>query len=61
MYNITANNTLGLHEFSTASELIRSSVDPEASIKFGTSIDPEAGDEVTVTIIASGFEDTPTR
>lgn len=57
MYNITGNSTLALHEFSTASELIRSSVDPEANIIAGTVTDEAAGDEIIVTIIATGFDD----
>jgi cell division protein FtsZ len=30
-------------------------VDPEAEIIFGTAIDPDLGDEVKVTVIATGF------
>lgn len=61
IYNVTANAILPLHEFVKASELIRSSVDPDANIKYGLVIDPEAGDEVTVTIIATGFGDEGSR
>lgn len=57
MYNITGNSTLALHEFSTASELIRSAVDPEANIIAGTVTDESAGEEIIVTIIATGFDD----
>lgn len=57
MYNITGNSTLALHEFSTASELIRASVDPEANIIAGTVTDEAAGDEIIVTIIATGFDE----
>lgn len=57
MYNITGNSTLALHEFSTASELIRSSVDPEANIIAGTVTDEAAGEEIIVTIIATGFDE----
>ena len=62
MYNITSNVTLSLHEYATASELIRSSVAPEADIIMGKIEDEEAGEEVIVTIIATGFdEDSSSR
>lgn len=57
LYNVTASENLGLLEYSVATELIRSSVDPEANITIGQVVDEEAGDEVVVTIIATGFDD----
>lgn len=59
MYNITGNSTLALHEFSTASDLILASVDTEANIIAGTVTDEAAGDEIIVTIIATGFDEDP--
>ena len=54
--NITGGEELGLHEVNTAAELIQRSVDPEANIIFGTVTDPSMGDEVQITVIATGFE-----
>ena len=54
--NITGGNDLGLHEANTAAELIQRSVDPEANIIFGAVIDESLGDDITITVIATGFE-----
>ncbi len=54
--NITGGNELGLQEANTAAELIQRSVDPEANIIFGVVTDETLGDEITITVIATGFE-----
>ena len=59
--NITGGDNLGLHEVNTAAELVQRSVDPEANIIFGTVTDPEMGDEVQITVIATGFEKPEAR
>jgi cell division protein FtsZ len=58
LYNIVGAD-LTLTEISLVSELIREAVDPSANIKFGAQIDPNAGDELTITIVATGFSDQP--
>ena len=52
--NITGGNEL--QEANTAAELIQRSVDPEANIIFGVVTDETLGDEITITVIATGFE-----
>ena len=54
--NITGGEDLGLHEVNTAAELVQRSVDPEANIIFGTAIDESLGDEIVITVIATGFD-----
>ncbi len=54
--NITGGSELGLHEVNTAAELVQRSVDPEANIIFGAVIDENMGDEISITVIATGFE-----
>ena len=54
--NITGGNDLGLQEANTAAELIQRSVDPEANIIFGVVTDESLGDEIQITVIATGFE-----
>ena len=54
--NITGGNNLGLHEVNTAAELIQRSVDPEANIIFGAVIDETLEEDMTITVIATGFE-----
>ena len=54
--NITGGNDLGLQEANTAAELVQRSVDPEANIIFGVVTDESLGDEIQITVIATGFE-----
>ncbi len=55
LYNVTGARNLGLHELRAAAEVIAQAVSPDAEIIFGTAIDPNLGDEVQVTVIATGF------
>ena len=54
--NITGGSDMGLHEVNTAAELVQRSADPEANIIFGAVIDEAMGDELQITVIATGFE-----
>jgi cell division protein FtsZ len=54
--SITGSSDLGLHEVNTAAELVQRSIDPEANIIFGTAIDESLGDDIVITVIATGFE-----
>ena len=54
--NITGGPDLGLQEANTAAELVQRSVDPEAYIIFGVVTDESLGDEIQITVIATGFE-----
>ncbi len=60
LFNITANKNLGLHELNDAARVIADVVDPNAEIIFGTAVDPRLGDEVKITVIATGFTRRPT-
>ena len=57
--NITGGEDLGLQEVNTAAELVQRSVDPEANIIFGTVVDPNMGEDIQITVIATGFEKNP--
>ena len=56
LYNIVGAD-LTLPEISLVSELIKEAVDPSANIKFGAQIDPSLGDEIVITIVATGFDE----
>jgi cell division protein FtsZ len=56
LLNITGGPSLSLHELDEASSIIAQSVDPDANIIFGAVIDERLGDEVVITVIATGFE-----
>ncbi len=55
LFNITGGKNLGLHEINAAANVIAEVVDPGAEIIFGTAIDARLGDEVQITLIATGF------
>ncbi|MBA3235292.1 MAG: cell division protein FtsZ [Chloroflexi bacterium] len=56
LFNITGSSTLSLFEVTEAAEEIRAAADPEANIIFGTSFNERLGDEVMITVIATGFD-----
>ncbi len=56
LINITGGPTLGLLEVDTAANMIYEAADPNANIIWGAAIDDNMGDEVMVTVIATGFD-----
>ena len=56
LINITAGTSLSLSEVNEAASLIREEASDEANIIFGTVIDEAMGDELKVTVVATGFE-----
>jgi cell division protein FtsZ len=56
LINITAGASLSLSEVNEAASLIREEASDEANIIFGTVIDDALGDELKVTVVATGFE-----
>jgi len=56
LLNITGGPDLTLSEMNEACSLIAEAADPEANIIFGSVIDAHAGDEVRITVIATGFQ-----
>jgi len=55
LINITGGPTLSLHEVNEAATLIQEEADDDANIIFGAVIDEHMGDEVRITVIATGF------
>ena len=56
LLNITGGRDLGLFEVNEAAEIIHAAADASANIIFGAVIDESMGDEVRVTVIATGFD-----
>jgi cell division protein FtsZ len=56
LFNITGSSNLSLFEVTEAAEEIRAAADPEANIIFGTSFNERMGEEVSITVIATGFD-----
>ena len=59
LINITGGPDLSLHEVNEAATLIQEEADEEANIIFGAVIDESMGDEVRITVIATGFGEQP--
>ena len=57
LINITGSSSLKLSEVNEASSLIQSAAHDDANIIFGAVLDEKMGDEVKITVIATGFRD----
>ncbi len=57
LINITGSSALKLSEVNAASSLIQTSAHEDANIIFGAVLDERMGDEVKITVIATGFRD----
>lgn len=60
LLSIAGNKDLGIQEINDAADFVANAVDPEANIIFGTVVDESLGDQVRVTVIATGFKDQST-
>ena len=56
LVNITGGANLTLHEVNEAVSMAQSAADPDANIIFGSVVDEGLGDEVRITVIATGFQ-----
>jgi cell division protein FtsZ len=55
LLNVTGGSEIGLFEVNEAAEVVTSAADQNANVIFGAVIDDSLGDEVRVTVIATGF------
>jgi len=61
LMNITATSDMEFEEVAEASEFIHNEVGDEAEIFWGTSVDDSLGDEMRVTVIATGIGKEPAK
>jgi len=61
LLNITGGSELGLFEVNDAAEIVHSAADKNANIIFGAVLDESMGEEVRVTVIATGFDQASGR
>jgi cell division protein FtsZ len=61
LMNITASSNLGFEEVNEASSLIQKEVHEDANIIWGTAIDDSMGDELRITVIATGINSREDR
>ena len=57
LISVAGGSDLGLMEVNNAASIVEEKADEDANIIFGTIIDDNLGDEVRVTIIATGFDE----
>lgn len=55
VFNIVGGQDLTLQEINGAAEVIYENVDPDANIIFGALVDKKMGSEVSITVLATGF------
>jgi cell division protein FtsZ len=55
LINISGNTDIELEEYTLVNEIIAEMAHPDATIIIGTAIDPEMGDSLSVTVVATGL------
>ena len=61
LINISGSKEMGLEEVEQAATLVQQAVHPDALSIFGATFDDSLDDEIRVTVIATGFSDTPNK
>jgi cell division protein FtsZ len=61
LFNIAGGDDLTMFEVDEAARIISASADPDANVIFGAVIKPELTDQVKITVIATGFDETRSR
>jgi cell division protein FtsZ len=56
LFNVTGGPNLTLFEVNQAAAIIRETAHPDVNMIFGAVIDQDLGDEIHITVIATGFE-----
>ena len=61
LFNVTGGPNMSLYDVNVAAAIIRETAHPDANMIFGAVIDENMGDEMRITVIATGFERTISR
>ena len=64
LFNVTGGSSMTLYEVNQAAALIRETAHPDVNLIFGAVIDDKMGDNIRITVIATGFDHagtTPVR
>ena len=56
LFNVTGGPDMSLYEVNLAASIIRETAHPDANLIFGAVVDESMGDELRITVIATGFE-----
>lgn len=61
LFNISGSKNMTMSEINEAAKIIKEAADPDASIIFGTTIRDEMRDEIKISVIATGFDESRRR
>ena len=61
LFNIIGGSDLSMAEVNEASKIIAAAADPDANIIFGATIDDTIHDQIRITVIATGFDESRRR
>jgi cell division protein FtsZ len=61
LFNIAGGNDLTMFEVNEAAKIISQSADADANIIFGAVVKNDLNDQVKITVIATGFDETQSR
>lgn len=61
LFNIIGGSDLSMSEVNEASKIIAAAADPDANIIFGATIDETIHDQIRITVIATGFDESRRR
>ena len=61
LFNVTGGPGLTLFEVNQAAAIIKETAHPDVNLIFGAVIDPKIGEEIRITVIATGFDRTGVR
>jgi cell division protein FtsZ len=61
LFNVTGGADLSLYEVNEAASIIKQTAHPDVNLIFGAVVDHELDDEIRITVIATGFDQTNTR
>jgi cell division protein FtsZ len=59
LFNITGGPDMSLHEVNEAATLIKSAAHPDCNVIFGAVVDESMKDQIRITVVATGFDQTP--
>ncbi len=61
LFNVTGGSDLTMYELDEAARIISSAADPDANVIFGSVIKTDMSDQVRITVVATGFDETQAR
>ncbi len=59
LFNISGGKNMTLYEVNQSAEIIQEAANPDANIIFGAVINEALGEDIRITVIATGFEEAP--